>query len=89
MNSDNCPQIIEHVNYQMNNTIYEVKWLDKKSEIITVGEKLDKKGFLNIYNLNKGELSSTAETITSSGIRSTTTFYSHTGSYTIACGNVT
>ncbi|SBS85806.1 WD repeat-containing protein 92, putative (WDR92) [Plasmodium ovale curtisi] len=34
MNIQNSPQIIEHINYPLDNTIYDVKWVDGKSDII-------------------------------------------------------
>ncbi|CRH01622.1 G-beta repeat protein, putative [Plasmodium relictum] len=87
MNIQNKPQIIEHINYSVDNTIYEVKWIDDKSKILAVGELLDKKGYINIYNLNKGKFTCDSSNKTNKGIKTITPFYSYTGNYTIACGS--
>ncbi|KAI4836327.1 WD repeat-containing protein 92 [Plasmodium brasilianum] len=87
MHIQNKPQIIEHINYSLDNTIYDVKWVDGKSNIIAVGELLDKKGYINIYNLNKGNFTCISNNRTDKGIKTICPFYSHSGSYTIACGS--
>ncbi|CRG95176.1 G-beta repeat protein, putative [Plasmodium gallinaceum] len=87
MNIQNKPQIIEHINYSVDNTIYDVKWIDEKSKIVAVGELLDKKGYINIYNLNKGKFTCDSSNKTNNGIKTVTPFYSYTGNYTLACGS--
>ncbi|SCP05303.1 WD repeat-containing protein 92, putative [Plasmodium ovale] len=87
MNIQNSPQIIEHINYPLDNTIYDVKWVDGKSDIIAVGEELNKRGFINLYNLNKGDFTCVSMNKTERGIKTVCPFYSHSGSYTIACGS--
>ncbi|SBT40462.1 WD repeat-containing protein 92, putative (WDR92) [Plasmodium ovale wallikeri] len=87
MNIQNSPQIIEHINYPLDNTIYDVKWVDGKSDIIAVGEELNKRGFINLYNLNKGDFTCVSMNKTERGIKTVCPFYSYSGSYTIACGS--
>ncbi|VTZ70597.1 WD repeat-containing protein 92, putative [Plasmodium chabaudi chabaudi] len=86
MNAQNKPQIIEHINHSFDNTVYDVKWVDKKSSIISVGEGLDKKGYISIYNLNKGKFTCISNSKTDNGIKTIAPFYSYSGAYTIACG---
>ncbi|SOV81396.1 G-beta repeat protein, putative [Plasmodium sp. gorilla clade G3] len=86
MNIENKPQIIEHINYCLDNTIYDLKWIQGKSNIIAVGEMLDKKGYIHIYNLDKGKFTCISKTNLDKGVKTIAPFFSSTGTYTIACG---
>ncbi|ETW34588.1 hypothetical protein PFTANZ_04681 [Plasmodium falciparum Tanzania (2000708)] len=87
MNIENKPQIIEHINYCLDNTIYDLKWVHGKSNIIAVGEMLDKKGYIHIYNLDRGKFTCISKTNLDKGVKTIAPFFSSTGTYTIACGS--
>lgn len=87
MHSQNTPQIIEHVNLELNSTIHDVQWADGTCAVLAGGEKSNKKGCLNIYELNKGTFKSIEEHDMEAGIKSLCTFYSHTGAYSVVCGD--
>ncbi|KJP86294.1 hypothetical protein AK88_04108 [Plasmodium fragile] len=86
MNAQNKPQIIEHINHPLDDTVYDVKWVHGKSDILAVGEKLNKKGYINVYNLNKGKFTCISDHATETGVKTISPFFSYSGGYTIACG---
>ncbi|GAW82105.1 G-beta repeat protein [Plasmodium gonderi] len=86
MNAQNKPQIIEHINHPLDNTVYDVKWVHGKSNLVAVGEMLNKKGYINIYNLDKGKFTCISNNETGTGIKTISPFFSYSGTYSIACG---
>uniref|UniRef100_A0A8C9H2P8 G-beta repeat protein n=1 Tax=Piliocolobus tephrosceles TaxID=591936 RepID=A0A8C9H2P8_9PRIM len=87
MDAQNKPQIIEHINHPLNDTVYDVKWINGKSKIVAAGEALDKTGYLSIYDLNKGNFTRISNHITKCGMKTISLFFSYTGAYTVACGS--
>ena len=51
--------ITKHINY----TPLDVHWLPYSSKLVSIGESLDSKGILQIYNLYRGRLSLESEYI--------------------------
>ena len=70
MDTTNAPQMIEHLNKSISFTPFETKWIPKTAKFVAGGETPKRTGILQIYQLNKTELTMTKEFSLDKGVKS-------------------
>ena len=50
------PQIITHIEKNLNYTVFDVKWLPSSAKVVTLGSYPRDTGALQVYEISKGEL---------------------------------
>ena len=50
------PQLLVHIEKQLNYTIYDVKWIPCSAKFIVIGSKPNGTGIVDIFELNSGQL---------------------------------
>ena len=61
VDATNRPQIVEHVNKALTQTVYETKWVPCSARFVVLGSPPRQTGLLQIYNLVRGDIELTAE----------------------------
>ena len=56
LNADK-PQIVEHASKNLNYTVFSVKWIPRSARLVALGSHARGTGALEIYSLEKGQLS--------------------------------
>lgn len=69
MDTTDAPQIIEHINKQINYTPYDNKWVPFSKRFVAMGIHPNAKGALQVYELNKGELELVVDVTKPNGIK--------------------
>lgn len=50
------PQIITHIEKNVNYTVFDVKWLPSSAKVVALGSCPRDTGALQVYEISKGEL---------------------------------
>jgi hypothetical protein len=88
MDTTDAPQIIEHINKQINYTPYDNKWVPFSKRFVAMGIHPNAKGALQVYELNKGELELVVDVTKPNGIKCGTFGASSIEERHLATGNV-
>lgn len=55
LNEMDKPQMIEHIQQNVDYTIYDVKWIPCSAKFVVLGSKPNSNGILQIYELNEAK----------------------------------
>jgi hypothetical protein len=69
MDTTDAPQIIEHINQQINYTPYDNKWVPFSKRFVSMGIRPNATGAMQLYELNRGELQLVADVTKPHGIK--------------------
>jgi hypothetical protein len=82
-----APQIIEHMHKSLNFTPYDTKWVPCSARLVCLGITPKAKGILQIYEMNRGELTLVSETLKPEGLKCGTFGASSIEERHLACGD--
>lgn len=69
MDTTNAPQLIEHLSKSISFTPFDTKWIPQTAKFIVGGETPKRGGIIQIYQLNKTELTMTKEFSLDKGVK--------------------
>jgi len=82
-----APQIIEHMHKSLNFTPYDTKWVPCSARLVCMGISPKAKGTLQVYEMNRGELTLVSETLKPEGLKCGTFGASSIEERHLACGD--